>query len=234
MQEDMHMINLLTFTMGPAFDVMKLFFEVKILQNSKLEHFLNDNNNKHILFHLCFPKNPCCHCMKVCSAGPKNRRCIIQNQFNMLYDDTGLPNQHHERRTASKITQYCLCKYSAKCSLEVDKLDITLFCSIIKHVCPHKMNLVFLESIKGVRNYLAHSITYKLSQYDYEYNWEILENATLGFAGEISSTCKRMFKAEISRIRNSSKDELKEALMKSNDYQIKVKQIEITINSQLF
>lgn len=230
MQDNMRMINLWTFTMGPAFDVMKLFFEVKILQNSTFENFLNDENNKHILFHLYFPKHPCCYCMKEGLAGPMNRGCLFRSQFNVLYDDTGLPSPHHEQRTASKVTRYCLCKYSAKCSVEVDQLDITLFCNIIKHVCPHKMNLALVESIKEVRNYVSHCGHYELSIQDFEDRWKTLQNATLGLAGEISSTCTRMFKAEISRILNSSKDEMKEELMKSNDNQIKVRQIAITIN----
>ncbi|VDI02828.1 Hypothetical predicted protein [Mytilus galloprovincialis] len=160
--------------------------------------------------------------MKAGLAGPMNRGCLFRSQFNVLYDDTGLPSPHHEQRTASKVTRYCLCKYSAKCSVEVDQLDITLFCNIIKHVCPHKMNLALVESIKEVRNYVSHCGNYELSIQDFECRWKTLQNATLGLAGEISSTCTRMFKAEISRILNSSKDEMKEVLMKSNDNQIKI------------
>ncbi|VDI64171.1 Hypothetical predicted protein [Mytilus galloprovincialis] len=220
-QEQQFYLQLWTLTTGPAVKVMKHFFQVKILNNSKFESFLNDQNNMHTLFHQCFPTIPCCKCVTVSLASSKKRGCLNFRQFDMLYDNSGKPQPNHENITGSKVNQYCLCKYSSKRSIKVSGLDITLFNNIIQHCCPSKMNFMWRQNVKDIRNFLAHAGHGKISRADFESHWKSLETATLGFAGEMGDVCEEMFQDEISRILNSStdqlRDQLKELIKKSND-----------------
>ncbi|CAC5416695.1 unnamed protein product [Mytilus coruscus] len=122
----------------------------------------------------------------------------------------------------SKILQHCLCKFSAKGSVTVDELDITLFYDVVQHCCPSKMNFMWRKNIKDVRNFLAHIPNGQVNNTDFEDNWKTLTNATLGFAREIGNKCKKMFQENISEIKNSSIEVLKEKLKKSNEDLIKV------------
>ncbi|CAC5422470.1 unnamed protein product [Mytilus coruscus] len=141
-------LQLWTFTTGPAIDVMQLYFEVKILNNTNFENFLNDQNNMHQLFHQCFPTTPGCKCSAISLASANKRGCLILKQFDKLYDNFCLPQPRHEIFNGTKITHHCLCKYSTKCSVAVDDLDITLFYDIIQHCCPSKMNFTWRKRIK--------------------------------------------------------------------------------------
>ncbi|CAG2229876.1 unnamed protein product [Mytilus edulis] len=167
------------------------------------------------------PTIPCCKCVTVSLASPKKRGCLNLKQFDMLYDNSGLPQPNHENITGSKVNQYCLCKYSSKRSIKVSGLDITLFNNIIQHCCPSKMNFMWRQTVKDIRNFLAHAGHGKIGKADFESHWKALETATLGFAGEMGDVCEEMFQDEISRILNSStdqlRDKLKEMLEKSND-----------------
>lgn len=204
-QENQYYIQLSQFIEGPAIKVMQHFFEVKILDNSEFESFLNDENNKHILFHQHFPTTRCCKCINVSLASAMKTGVLLSRQFEMLYDNSGLPQPDHEQLTGSRIIQFCLCKYSAKCSIKVTDLDFNTFNLIIQHCCPSRMNFIWLKNIKEIRNYLAHRPS-QITKELFQEHWKTLETTTLGFACEIGEVCKEMFRAEISRIRYSSKD----------------------------
>ncbi|CAC5422467.1 unnamed protein product [Mytilus coruscus] len=221
-QERKFFLQLWRFMTGPAIDVIQFYFEVKILNNTTFETFLNDPNNIHQLFHQYLPTIPCCKCATPSLASARKRGCLILQQFDKLYDNSGLPQPNHENMTGSKILQHCLCKYSAKCSVTVDELDITLFYTIVQHCCPSKMNFMWRKNIKDVRNFLAHVANGQVKKADFEDNWKSLNNATLGFAGEISNKCKKMTQEVILEIDNSSIEGLKEKLKKSNEDLIKM------------
>lgn len=222
-QESMYYLQLWAFTTGPALKVMKHFFEVKILNTSNFEDFLKDRHNMHVLYHQYCPTIQCCECRTHSLASPRKIGCLIQKQFDMLYDNSHLPNPSHEyNMLGSKVKQYCLCKYSAKCSLTVSELDITLFYAIVQHLCASRMNSVWCKRIKEVRNCLAHNGDGKVIESDFENIWMKLKTATLGFAGELGSICEQMFQDEISRIKFFSTDELKKMLRKSNENQLKM------------
>lgn len=139
-----------------------------------------------------------------------------------LYDNTCLPQPKHDTFNGTKITQHCLCKYSAKSSVAVDDLDITLFYDIIQHCCPSRMNLTWRKSTKDVRNFLAHVGNGQVKKADFEDNWKILKSATLSFASEIENKCQKLFLKEILQIENSSIEVLIEMVKNSNDDLIKV------------
>lgn len=214
-QQSLLCLQLWTFATGPAMKVMKHFFEVKVLNSSKFETFLNDRHNMHVLFHQYMPKIACCECGTCSLASSSKKGCLVQRQFDMLYDNSHLPEPSHENMLGSNV-QYCLCKYSAKRSLTVSVLDITLFYSIVQHLCPSKMKFVWCKSIKDVRNWLAHIGDGMVNEADFEDRWNTLKTATLGLAAEMGSICEQLFEDEISRIQDSSSDQLKEMLKKSN------------------
>ncbi|VDI68986.1 Hypothetical predicted protein [Mytilus galloprovincialis] len=216
-KERQFFLQLLSFVTGPAIDVMQHYFEVKILTNIEFEDFLNDPNNIHQLFHQCYPTTPCCKCMTASLASTRKRGCLHLQQFDKLYDNSGLPQPKHENMMGSKILQHCLCKFSAKGSVTVDELDITLFYDVVQHCCPSKMNFMWRKNIKDVRNFLSHIPNGQVNNTDFEDNWRTLTNATLGFAREIGNKCKKMFEEKISEIKNSSIEVLKEKLKKSNE-----------------
>lgn len=181
-QERQFFLQLLSFVTGPSIDVMQHYFEVKILTNIEFEDFLNDPNNIHQLFHQCYPTTPCCKCMTASLASTRKRGCLHLQQFDKLYDNSGLPQPKHENMMGSKIFQHCLCKFSAKGTVTVDELDITLFYDVVQHCCPNKMNFMWRKNIKDVRNFLAHIPNGQVNNTDFEDNWKTLTNATLGFA----------------------------------------------------
>lgn len=172
-------------TTGPTIRVVHLYFEVKVLNNTEFESFLNDPNNMHNLFHYFAPKVLCCKCSTVSLAAPNKNGHLNLRQFDILYDNCNAPQPNHG--------QHCLCKYSAKSAISVDKLDITLFYIIVKQCCPSRMNLLWLQNIKDVRNFLAHVGESQVKKQDFEDHWKTLSIATLGFAEEIGQTCKTMF-----------------------------------------
>ncbi|CAG2229900.1 unnamed protein product [Mytilus edulis] len=221
-KERQFFLQLLSFVTGPAIDVMQHYFEVKILTNIEFEDFLNDPNNIHQLFHQCYPTTPCCKCMTASLASSRKRGCLHLQQFDKLYDNSGLPQPKHENMMGSTILQHCLCKFSAKGSVTVDELDITLFYDVVQHCCPSKMNFMWRKNIKDVRNFLSHIPNGQVNNTDFEDNWRTLTNATLGFAREIGIKCKKMFEEKISEIKNSSIEVLKEKLKKSNEDTIKM------------
>ncbi|XP_063400267.1 uncharacterized protein LOC134684886 [Mytilus trossulus] len=221
-KERQFFLQLLSFVTGPAIDVMQHYFEVKILTNIEFEDFLNDPNNIHQLFHQCYPTTPCCKCMTASLASTRKRGCLHLQQFDKLYDNSGLPQPKHENKMGSKILQHCICKFSAKGSVTVDELDITLFYDVVQHCCPSKMNFMWRKNIKDVRNFLSHIPNGQVNNTDFDDNWKTLTNATLGFAREIGNKCKKMFQEKISEIKNSSIEVLKEKLKKSNEDLIKM------------
>lgn len=221
LQERKSYLQLWRFTTGPAIDVMKHYFVVKVLNTSSFESFLNDINNKHKLFHQCFPTTPCCYCATVPLAAPNKKGCINHSQFEKLYN-SGSPQPSHEIMKGHEVYQICLCKYSAKSSLTVNDLDFLLFYYIVQHCCPYKLNSVWRLSIKDVRNFLAHSGTDCVNKQDFEDKWKTLSTATLGFATELGKVCEKMFQTEILRIKNCSTDEIKDMLENSTENQAKV------------
>lgn len=215
-------LQLWAFTTGPAIDAMHMYFEINVLNKKKLETFLNNTNNKHVLFHQCFPEISCCECSVHSLASKGKRGTLESKQLKLLFDDTSLPQANHEKTIGTKITQYCLCKYSSKCSIDIDSLDITLFYAIVQHCCPMTMNFSWRKNIKDVRNFLAHHGNGQVGKSDFEKKWKLLEMATLGFASELGSKCLRMFTKEIAQIKSCSIEILKEILKESNDSLIKV------------
>lgn len=220
-EESKFYLQLWAFTTGPAIDVMQMYFECNIIHKIKFETFLNNAHNKHVLFHQFVPDISCCECNinSLASAGKKG--CLNKKQFDLLFDETSSPKLNHEKIQGTKVTQYCLCKFSAKISITVDCLDITLFNDMVRHCCPSKLNALWLKKVKDVRNFLAHVGNGQVVKSDFQTHWHSLEVVTLGFASEVGSKCIKLFTKDISQIKSHSIEYLGEILNKSNDQLIK-------------
>ncbi|VDI60960.1 Hypothetical predicted protein [Mytilus galloprovincialis] len=159
----------------------------------------------------------CCEC-KIHSIASKGKKgCLNKQQLKILFDDTNLPQPNHEKTVGTQTTQYCLCKYSAKCSINIDSLDITLFYAIVQHCCPSTMNFAWRKSVKDVRNFLAHVGNGQVTKLDFQTHWLSLELATYGFAEELGNKCLKMFKKNVSLIKSSSIEGLKITLKETRD-----------------
>ncbi|XP_063400266.1 uncharacterized protein LOC134684885 [Mytilus trossulus] len=216
-EESKFYLQLWAFTTGPAIDAMHMYFEINVLNKTKLETFLNNTNNKHVLFHQCFPEMPCCECNIHSIASKGKKGCLNKQQLKILFDDTNLPKPNHEKTAGTQTTQFCLCKYSAKCSINIDSLDITLFYAIVQHCCPTAMNFAWRKSVKDVRNFLAHVGNGQVTKSDFQNLWLSLELATYGFVEELGNKCLKMFKKDVSHIKSSSIESLKITLKETRD-----------------
>lgn len=134
MEDKLRFLQLMAFNGGPALDVVQHFFEFKVLSpGSNLEQYLNNHQNKLILFHSHYPTRYCCSCKPTPLEAPL--KGLDKKQYNLLFVENSSVNTAHEIKTGQKTTQHCLCKVSAKQSIKVTDLDITLLNAIIQHCC---------------------------------------------------------------------------------------------------
>lgn len=232
MEEREMYLQLLAFATGPATEIVQHCFEVKVLcvQHKDIETFLDDINNKHTLFHEYIPTIPCCKCSMLSLAAVHKRGCLNRGQFVQLYDDNGVSMPSHEKRFLTKgFTQHCLCKVSAKSSVRVDSLDISLLYNIIQHCCTSKpLNPTWLKDIKDIRNFVSHVGDGQIVKFHFDNHWKTLEIATLGLAGEIGSTCEKTYKRAICQLKKSTVEELINITKESSDT---IKEVIIGVNN---
>ncbi|XP_052089738.1 uncharacterized protein LOC127726384 isoform X6 [Mytilus californianus] len=121
-----------------------------------LQDFINSKPVIHILFHLRHKNIQCC----VDSANCVNHGPLPLNysQWDLLYIETPTPGFHH-----------CFCKYSAKATITLDDLDITLTSLILMNCCnlsPNELSLISdLRQFKN--NYLSHNTKGAITQAEY-------------------------------------------------------------------
>ncbi|XP_063420842.1 uncharacterized protein LOC134706062 [Mytilus trossulus] len=218
MEERQRYIQLLAFSYGPAIDILHLFFENKLSQNSSFIHFLDDTRNKHILFHEFKPTVQCCECIKLSLAAASKRGHLFKSQFELLYIDTCSPPPNHVQRRGNHISQHCLCKYSAKTSVSIEDVDITLLYAIVNHCCSlPSQQLAWVKDLKEVRNILVHLGNGQIEETHYKIQWNTMQVACLGLAGIIGVSFVRVFRREIERLTACFIDALKDIVKKSKE-----------------
>lgn len=194
--------RLQAFISGPALDAVQIYFEKHVMTpDTNFQHFLNDPQNKHTLFHERYPSTPCCVCVP--DFTPSSYGCLKKQQFSKLNNETGSVNIIHERKRYDKITQLCLCKVSAKQSVKVTDIDITLLNAIMTHCCSiHQFTKIlrWMTDIKEMRNTLSHWGEGKLDEQQFDENWEKLKKATIVFAGDSGQTIENIIQRDIDRI----------------------------------
>lgn len=203
--------RLLAFLLGPAVDVVKQFFEIYVLKpkyNSQLVIFLNALENKHELFHALVSNLPCCEC-KATSMKRQRNKGFERIKFNALFDDSGA-NPHEQKK--GKTKKHCLCKFSAKVSIVLDNLDITLLYNLMQKCCPSQLNNNSFHTIKDIRNTLFHRGNLELKLDEFESIWKSLETATLEIAKDIGSISVKMFQRDIDDLKDSPYEKLKDMI----------------------
>ncbi|CAC5405249.1 unnamed protein product [Mytilus coruscus] len=212
--------RLLALSLGPAMDVLHLFFETKVLNGLELYMFLNQH--KHVLFHQFIPKIPCCECKKLSLVASNKRGNMNNGQFNTLYERKGqIATAHEHKDCKGEIKEHCLCQYTVKQQVSVDCMDISLMYVVIRTCCPVGSipgDPNWLTKIKDVRNVLAHHGSCSMDMNEFEGLWKTLEDNVLNYAGVVASTHKKKVKTEIQKIKEeTSLEHLKEVVKHSSE-----------------
>ncbi|XP_052085109.1 uncharacterized protein LOC127722254, partial [Mytilus californianus] len=212
--------RLLALSLGPAMDVLHLYFETKVLNG--LEFYMFLNQHKHVLFHQFIPKIPCCECKKISLAASSKRGNMNNNQFNTLYEPKGqIATAHEHKDCKGNIKEHCLCQYTVKQQVSVDCMDISLLHVVIKTCCPVGSipgDPNWLNKIKDIRNTLVHHGSCSIDMNEFEDLWKTLEDNVLNHAGVVALTHKKKVKTEIQKLKEeTSLDHLKEVVKHSSE-----------------
>ncbi|XP_052085111.1 uncharacterized protein LOC127722256 [Mytilus californianus] len=212
--------RLLALSLGPAMDVLHLFFETKVLNG--LEFYMFLNQHKHVLFHQLIPKIPCCECKKLSLVASNKRGNMNNGQFNTLYERKGqIATAHEHKDCKGDIKEHCLCQYTVKQQVSVDCMDISLMYVVIRTCCPVGSipgDPNWLTKIKDIRNVLAHHGSCSMDMNEFEGLWKTLEDNVLNYAGVVASTHKKKVKTEIQKIKEeTSLEHLKEVVKHSSE-----------------
>lgn len=207
----------LAISLGPAADVLHLYFENKVIEGKELCDFLNDVSIKHILFHENIPTVPCCECLKVSIAAPKKRGNLGNTQFSLLYSDNRTSQPNHIIQHKGNIKQHCLCRYLAGTSLAVEDLDITIMCIIIDKCCPPKKHSS-VSDLKVIRDRLVHLGDRQLNESQFEQFKNELQGATRRLANLIGKSYAKTIKDQIENLCTEDHiDELRKIVLKSKE-----------------
>jgi hypothetical protein len=227
-EEREHYNKLLIFTFGISLDVLRLYFDIKILNKEELFVFLD--RCKHVLFHALHPGVSCCECRNESIPLSKKPPRLHPAQFNLLFDiENSTLQSHHD-----KTIQHCLCKYSASRSVQVDSLDISLVYAIVKICCPSiHGNPQWIQNIKDTRNFLAHKNNCRLTKDEYDTWLAFVKNATLDLAKVVGSTICKIVQKQISDFKKDklSSNTVKDILTSSNDDVCKVRFLNLSFYS---
>ena len=217
--EEKELYNKLSiFTFGISLDVLRLYFEIKILDKEEFFFFLD--RCKHLLFHALNSTVSCCECRN--GSILNSRIPLNRDQFNLLFDIENSTSQCLHNKTVKN----CLCKYSASRSVKVDSLDISLLYKIVKTCCTSiHGNPQWIKDVKDTRNFLAHKNIHQLTKDEYDTWLTTVENATLDLAKIVSSTFLKMTQKQITDFKKDklSSNTVKDILASSNDEVCKVR-----------
>ncbi|XP_071147090.1 uncharacterized protein [Mytilus edulis] len=169
-----------------AYLVISKYIKEKILGPDSFETFLT--KEKHKLVHI-YETSQCCECT---IPSINKEKLITRKQLLILYiSDKGNQIRDHKRYTRGKLTQICICEYSAKAHIDVRVVDITLANYIIQKCGKHALGIDnWIEQIKDVRNEIFHlSDIQELTDDEFNRKWTTLEGSIMGIAKVISSAC---------------------------------------------
>ncbi|XP_076085190.1 uncharacterized protein LOC143056004 [Mytilus galloprovincialis] len=167
-----------------AYLVISKYIKEKILGPDSFETFLN--KEKHKLVHI-YETSQCCEC-RIPSI--KKEKLISRKQLLILYkSDERNQIRDHKKYARNKLTQICICEYSAKAQIDVRVVDITLANYIIQKCGKHALGIDnWIEQIKDVRNEIFHlSDIQEMTDQMFGIKWTKLEGSIMGIAKEISS-----------------------------------------------
>ncbi|VDH90795.1 Hypothetical predicted protein [Mytilus galloprovincialis] len=206
-KESWYYMKLLTFTLGIGMEVLHQYFEQKILQS--MDFYVFVEKYKHYLFHECFPTVQCCECSQMQLAAQSKRGCLNEIQFQLLFE-IAPPSKldHYKKGRNNTIVKDCLCRIDAKRSNEVDCMDITLMCAIIKSCLINNNTSIygnprFLETIKETRNFLAHSTDLRIAKSEFDTRWDKTEHAVIEIASVVGNYFLKLQKRKIDAFKDN-------------------------------
>ncbi|CAC5397217.1 unnamed protein product [Mytilus coruscus] len=206
-KECWYYMKLLTFTLGIGMEVLHQYFEQKILKS--MDFYVFVEKYKHYLFHECFPTVQCCECSKMPLAAQSKKGCLNEIQFQLLFD-IAPPSKpdHYKTGRNNTIVKDCLCRIDAKRSNEVDCMDITLMCAIIKSCLLNNNTFIhgnprFLETIKETRNFLAHSTDLRIPKSEFDTRWDKTEHAIIEIASVVGNYFAKLQQRKIDAFKNN-------------------------------
>lgn len=215
--------KLLTFILEIGMEVLHNYFEQKLLNG--MEFYLFLETHKHYLFHECYPKVKCCQCTEKMLASTTKIGSLNKSQFTLLFDIAPTNGKIHcQTERHIEKDQDCLCGIDAKRSNDVGCMDITLMCAIIKWCFVNKQNSTHgqpsdFETIKKNRNLLAHTPGIRISEPDFNSQWDETEKAILGIANTVGTYFAKTIKRKIDKSKQAelSIEQIKEIIESNAD-----------------
>ncbi|CAG2251240.1 unnamed protein product [Mytilus edulis] len=197
-------MKLITFILGIGMKVLHTYFEQNILNAKEhLEFYMFLDENKHNLYHECYPKVKCCKCSQNCRDPPSKKGSLSKKQFMLLFESGPLTEMgHYETGNHNEITMECLCRIIAKRSNDVDCMDITLMYAIIQSCCFKDSTVIHgnprcIEVIKATRNFLAHVTNARISKFEYDSRWLETEQAILEIGSSLGNYFAKLYKEKL-------------------------------------
>ncbi|CAC5393326.1 unnamed protein product [Mytilus coruscus] len=175
------------------------YIKEKILGPDSFETFLN--KEKHKLVHI-YETCECCECMYGKITG---ERLISRKQLLILYKSEERNKvRAHKKYARGKLTNICICNYSAIANIDVKVVDITLANYIIQKCGKHELGIDnWIEQIKDVRNKVFHLSDIQTMTDDmFSRRWTKLEGSILGIAKMIKNTYAEETNRKIVRTKN--------------------------------
>ncbi|CAC5393328.1 unnamed protein product [Mytilus coruscus] len=188
--------KLVALTVNIAYNVIWKYISERILDSLSFESFLNLKKEKHKLVHVYETKD-CCECL---SEKINGQRLISRKQLLLLYNsDETQQIKSHIKYIGGKMSQTCICNYSAIEKINVKIVDITLANHIIQQCGKHELGVTnWIEQIKDVRNEIFHlSDIQKLTDERFSRKWTKLEGSILGIAQLIDTHYAEQIKRNI-------------------------------------
>lgn len=179
-------VRLVTLIVEIAYHVIRRYITENIVGQNSFQSFLDIKKEKHKLIHV-HETSKCCECI---SEEIMGERLISRKQLLLLYkSDKTKQIQTHRKYAAGKLTQICICTYSALENIDVNVVDITLANYIIQKCGNHEIGVDnWIEQIKDVRNELFHlSDIHEITREKFDRRWTTLEGSILGIAMLIDS-----------------------------------------------
>ncbi|CAC5409073.1 DDX58 [Mytilus coruscus] len=209
-KECWYYMKLVTFILEIGMEVLHTYFEQNILNAKEhLEFYMFLDDNKHYLFHECYPRVRCCKCSQHCLASPSKKGCLNKKQFMLLFDIGPLTEMdHYQTGRHNDITKECLCRIIAKRSNDVDCMDITLMYAIVQSCCFENSTVIHgnprcIEVIKDTRNFLAHVPNARISKSEFDSKWAETEHAILEIGSSLGNYFAKMNKRKVDKFKNS-------------------------------
>lgn len=182
-------LRLILFSFDTSLNVTKSYTQLKILPTYKISLTDLIDSHKHEIYYLWINNTQCCQ--QPCNFVQCNRgQALKKDQILKLYNLSLNSFPGHFKKKKNVVQQYCICRMTIFASCVVDKLDLTLLCTLIRNCCKITDDeKLWLNTIREIRNNLSH--VESVSVFDprrLKKWWDQLQGAVLDLTSKMS-TC---------------------------------------------